>query len=188
MKFIFVLLAATCFVVSVYGQDPAPTTNTWKGDVEQEIEVVDGEVTPQLKIFLTYGGKTKAGLYCWFQASKPYSQIYCGPTYQPKEWLQVGAAVGLETAKRPVKAAVFIWTGKGKFSNLLILEKGSYELWYRNQFGYQVSKNLNLSLASQRFQGTGPRVEYSVPKTNFKVGGEYNISSRTAKFGVTFSF
>ena len=53
-----------------YAQDTP--NNRLHGDVEFETEVHSGEVTPQVKTFLTYGGKGKLGAYCWIQNSKAY--------------------------------------------------------------------------------------------------------------------
>lgn len=185
MKIILAVIFATISSVAAFSQEPA--RNVLHGTVEQENAISGGKVAPQVKVFLTYAGKTKSGWYCWFQASKPYSQFYCGPSYQPTGWIQVGAAIGLETGKKPLKGAMFVWTGKGKFSNLLVLEKGSAALWYRNQASFKASKSLTVSIASQRYQGAGPRVDIVIPKTNFSVGGEY-LSTRTAKFGFKYSF
>ncbi len=185
MKIIIVIVFAIIFVAPIYGQDSV-SKNAFHGTIEQENTVTGGKVTPQVKANITYGGKGKTGVYCWIQASKPYSQVYCGPTFQPKNWIQVGIAAGLETGKKPVKGAGFIWTGKGRFSNLLVLEKGS-TFWYRNEASFKASKVLTVSIVSQRYQGTGPRMELAIPKTRLSVGGEY-LSTQTAKFGVKYSF
>lgn len=162
--------------------------NSLHGYVEVETEVANAKATPQIKTYLTFAGKSKTGLYCWAQTSRTYSQVYCGPTYSPKSWLQVGGAVGVETAKNPFRSAAFVWIGKGKFSNLLVVEKGGSGSWYRNLASFQVQKNFTLSVSTQRFSGTGPRADFSIPKTNFSVGGEYHFSTQTARFGVRYSF
>lgn len=186
MKIILAVIFAIACSISVYGQDTT-STNSLGGTVMVENTITDGKISPQIKANVTYGGKGKIGGYCWIQSSRSYSQVYCGPTIQPKGWIQVGVAMGFETGKKPFKGAGFIWVGKGKFSNLLVLEKGSGELWYRNQAGYKLNKILTLSVASQRYQGTGPRMDFAIPKTRLTVGGEY-LSTRTAKFGVAYSF
>lgn len=185
MKIIIAMVFAIICSAQVYGQDSA-SKNAFHGTIEQENTINGGKVIPQIKANVTYGGKGKIGGYCWIQTRRPYSQVYCGPTFQPKNWIQVGVAVGLETGKKPVKGAGFIWTGKGRFSNLLVLEKGS-TLWYRNQISFKANKVLTLSVVSQRYQGIGPRVELAIPKTRLSVGGEY-LSTQTAKFGVKYSF
>lgn len=186
MKTIILIVFATLCSGIVYGQDSAQA-NSLHGTLEQENTVSGGKVTPQLKVYATYGGKTKTGAYCWIQISKPYSQFYCGPTFQLKNWIQVGVALGLETGKKPVKGAGFVWAGKGRFSNLLVLEKGS-TFWYRNQGSFKANKVLTVSVASQRYEGTGPRIDLAIPKTRLTVGGEYLFSTQTAKFGLKYDF
>jgi hypothetical protein len=186
MKIILIVIFATLSLVSTYGQ--STSKNVLKGTIEEENTVRDGEITPQVKVSLSYGGKTKTGGYCWFQISKSYSQTYCGGTYQPKNWIQVGLAGGVETGAKTLKGAGFVWVGKGRFSNLLVIEKGGTGTWYRNQTDVKVGKSLAVSLASQKGQGTGVRAEFAIPKTRVAAGGEYLFSTRTAKFGLTYSF
>lgn len=185
MKIILaVIFAAACAGIA-FGQSQK---NVLHGTIEEENTTESGELEPRVKVFVSYGGKTNTGWYCWGQLSLAYSQAYCGVTHQPKNWLQFGVAVGVETAKKPLKGAGFVRVEKGKFSNLLVLEKGAGPLWYRNQADFKSGKHLTLSLASERYVGTGFRAEYAIPGSRFSVGGEYLFSSRTARFGAKYSF
>ncbi|QQS23285.1 hypothetical protein IPM19_01830 [bacterium] len=179
----FVVVALFVCVASVRSQE-APK-NSFHGYVEPE---VDSTGTARVKAFVTYGGKTKLGAYCWGQTSEGYSQVYCGPTYSFSKGVQVGVAVGAETVKNSLRKAGFIWTGKGRFANLLVVESGGSGHWYRNQASYQASKAVSLSITSQRFSGTGPRVDVTLPKTSLSVGGEYHFATQTSRFGVRYSF
>lgn len=171
-----------------YAQDTP--NNRLHGDVEFETEVHSGEVTPQVKTFLTYGGKGKLGAYCWIQNSKAYNQAYCGPTYAPKSWLQVGVAVGVQTGPKRFQAAAFVWVGKpvkGKMvQNLFIFEKGGH--WYRNVTSVEINKRFTASLVTQRYSGTGPRLDIKLAK-GFSAGIEINFDkSTTSKVGLKYSF
>ncbi len=192
-KVMMILSLMVLFVIMVSAQDNSSASskkkNNFQGStIEFELENASGELSPQVKIYLTYKGKNKLGFYCWGQASRSYSQVYCGPTYSPKGWFQVGFGAGLETAKKPVRSGGFVWTGKGRFSNLLVIEKGGSGLWYRNVSSAQVGKNVTLSFVTQRFSGTGGRIDLVVPTTKLSLSAEYQIPTSTSRFGVRYNF
>ncbi len=164
--------------------------NQLHGDVEFETEIRNGQATPQVKTYITYGGKGKLGAYCWIQNSKAYNQAYCGPTVQLKSWLQVGAAIGVQTGAKRLQAATFVWVGKpiqGKFvSNLFILEKGG--LWYRNVTSVQINKRFTASLVKQRYSGIGPRLDIKLAH-GLSAGVEVNFDKNvTSKVALKYSF
>lgn len=188
MKNTICVVVVVLFVVMSTFAQTAPK-NAWHGSVTSEVETTgNNDATAQVKAFITYGGKTKVGSFCWIQVGTEYYQVYCGATYSPKKWAQLGAAVGFEKDKNPLRAGTFLWLGKGKLSNLLVVEAGGSGVWYRNVSSYQAHKNLTLSVSSQRYSGTGGRVDFRIPKTPFKIGGEYHLATRTARFGVEYSF
>lgn len=182
MKNVKLLVALVLsFTVMTFGQTETPK-NQLHGYVEFESEVsASGNVNPMVKTYLTYGGKSKAGLYCWIQNSKSFNQVYCGPTYSPKSWLQVGGAVGVQTGSSRLQLGAFVWAGrsvKGRFvQNLFLIEKGGK--WYRNQTSVDVTKRITLALATQKFRGTGPRLEVKLNK-NFTAGAEVNFGKSTS--------
>lgn len=181
---IIALIVALLFVVATAGQETPK--NSFAGSyVESE---VDNTGVAQVKAFITYGGKKKLGAYCWAQTSEGYSQVYCGPTYSINKSVQVGVAVGAETASPAIRVAGFIYVGKGKFSNLLVVEKGGSGTWGRNQASYQAHKNLSLSITTQRFSGTGPRIDVAIPKTNLSIGAEHHFATQTSRFSVRYNF
>jgi hypothetical protein len=175
------------FVVTVtFGQNPAK--NVLHVSVTSEVATTNGDATPQVKTLISYGGKTKVGSFCWIQVGIKYYQTYCGATYTPAKWAQLGAAVGFEKDKNPFRVGTFLWLGKGRFSNLLVVEAGGSGEWHRNVASYQAHKNVSLSVTLQRFAGVGARVDITIPKTHFKIGGEHHLATRISRFSVEYSF
>lgn len=182
-SFMFSVLVFAGFITS-YAQETQK--NELHADVEYETAVSkDGRAESQVKTNLTYGGKRKAGLYCWIQFAKGWQQVYCGPTYKVRPWMQAGFAVGMKTGSDRFQYGGFIWAGrslKGKFvSNLFLYEKGN---WYRNVSSVKLNDRVTLSLATQRYSGTGPRIDYRL-SDNVSVGVESNFSKSS---NVKFSF
>jgi hypothetical protein len=189
MKNLLTVVMVLVFGVMAFGQAP-DTKNQLHGNVELEIEVRDGIATPQVKSYFTFGGKTKVGLYCWVQNSENFNQVYCGPTYKVAPWLVVSFAAGVKTDAQHFQASFSVWTGKlieGKMvQNLFIFEKGSH--WYRNVSSVDINKRFTASLVTQRYSGTGPRLDIKLAN-GFSVGVEANFNKNsTAKVGLKYSF
>lgn len=170
------------------GQDP-PAKNELHGFVEQECQVLpSGKVECQIKSNWTYDGKTPFGFYVFSQDKKGFHQVYGGPTWSPKRGLQFGVAAGVKTGSQHLQLAGFAYAGhnlRGKyFSNLLLVERG----WYRNETSVKLNDRLSLSLASQRFRGTGPRADYRLTK-HISAGAEFNFGKSTNfMFGLKYKF
>jgi hypothetical protein len=186
------MIVAVVLLVGIalaFGQDSA-AKNQLHGFVEQETVVSNGKATPQVKTNITYGGKGKVGAYCFAQTSRHFSQVYCGVTDSPKKWLEVGVAIGAHTGLNPFQAAGFIWTGapvgKKFVQNLLLVEKAGK--WYRDVFGVKLNDRFTVSLASQRYRGTGPRGDIKITN-RLSLGAEVNFSkSSSFIFGTRYSF
>lgn len=155
--------------------------------VEQDNTISNRIVSPQVKSYVSYDFTKKVGGYCWLQTSKGFSQVYCGPTFSPKAFVQVGVAIGAQTGRKNMRIGSFVWVGKGKFSNTFLLET-SGGTWFRNLASYQASKTFTVSLVIQRYNGIGTRLDVRIPKTKLSVGGEVYPPSRVARFGVRYSF
>ncbi len=173
-----------------FGQEGTTPRNQLHGEVEFEIEVRNGNVRPQVKTYLTYGGKNRFGVYCWIQNSKSYNQAYCGPKVAMKPWLEVGVAVGVQTGPKRFQAGAFVWAGKpikGKMvSNLFVIEKGG--TWYRNVTSVQINKLVKVSLVKQRYQGIGGRLDFTLGRGfSTSVESLYDKTSVT-KVGMKYSF
>ncbi len=177
------------FSVMSVAQD-TPKSNTLHFDAEVETELNQGKLAPQFKGYLTYGGKTKLGAYCWVQVTRSWRQAYCGPTFQLKSWIQVGAAVGVQSGSQRFQAGAFVWLGhsiKGKFvQNLLVVEKAG--AWHRNVTTVSVNNKVDLSFVEQRYRGVGPRLDYKLTN-KLSVGAELKSAKKpTLAFGFKYKF
>lgn len=170
MKSFVTLIFIALFSVVASAQEDAPVS----GYAEtQTIASRDGFPSHQVNLYLTKPVTKKVSLYLWGQTSRSYSQVYAGAAYSIKSWIQVGAALGVEQAKKPLRGAGFVWIGKGRFSNLTIAETGGSGQWFVNTTNFQASKKFKATLKVQRFLGAGPEVEVK-PFKNFAVyGGVY---------------
>lgn len=137
--------------------------------VEERTYVSGGVATPRIDGLLTKTIKGELGGFCWFQTQATYSQAYCGPTYSPKPWIQLALGLGIETDKHPVRVGSYVWLGKAKLSGLAAFEDGGSGFWYKVETNYQIRKALGIGILSERYRGTGPKIEFSVPHTTLKL-------------------
>ncbi len=140
----------------------AAIAQTW---VEQRTFVSSGSVTPRIDGLITGRLSGKLGAFVWFQTQEGYSESYGGLTYDPKPWLQLAGGVGIEEAKNPARAGGFVWMGNAKTSVLFIPEYGGSGFWLKTELNRKVSKSLRVGILTERYKGTGPRVEYKIPYT-----------------------
>lgn len=157
--------------------------------------VVEGQtlnVQPQINLWLQDTKPDhKTGWYLWAQTSQSYSQAYGGLTYKLTKDLQIGGGAGVEQAAAPWRVAGFAYYTKGKYLVLAIGEKGGGGTWYLTQVGYKANSRVQFSLHSQRFAGTGPRIDVGLGK-GFTLWGGYLLQPgrNTVTFALkkTFSF
>ena len=137
--------------------------------VEERTYVSGAAITPRIDGLLTKTIKGDVGGFCWFQIQAAYSQAYCGPTYSPKPWIQLALGSGIETDKHPARVGSYVWLGNAKLSGLATFEDGGSGFWYKVEANYQIRKALGLGMLSERYHGTGPKIEFSVPHTALKL-------------------
>ena len=142
------------------------SAQTW---VEQRTFVSEGQATPRIDGLLTQGIKGKLGAFTWFQVQSGYSQAYGGLTYSPKPWLELAVGPGLEQAKNPARVGGFVWIGNRQASVLFIPEYGGSGFWCKVEANYQLTKKVGVGLLSERFKGTGPRLESAIRHLPIKV-------------------
>lgn len=168
MKTLLVLATFNFLLAVVPVNTTAQKTPKVSGFLESQTNFENGrgETSTGINGLMNITLTKRTGLYVFGQASRKYSQIYGGPTYSPKPWVQVGAGLGVEQTKRPFRAAGFVWVGQGKVSNLLIGEIGAAKGsgWYKDEFNIQATDRLGIGLISQRFLGTGPRFQLKLSK------------------------
>jgi len=178
-------------VVSVSAQE----TSKISGFLESQTNFENGrgETSTGVNALVNVALTKKTGLYVFAQTSKGYSQVYAGPTYSPKPWIQFGTGVGVEQAKHPFRAGGFVWVGKGKVSNLLIVEKGATKGsgWYKDILNVQVADRVGVGVISQRFLGTGLYGQVKLSK-HFLLWGAptYDFASHKMKgtIGLRYNF
>jgi hypothetical protein len=146
----------------------AAMAQTW---VEQRTFVSSGSATPRIDGLLTSSLSEKFGGFIWFQTQKDYSESYGGLTYSPKPWLQLASGVGIEEAKNPARAGGFVWMGDSKTSALFIPEFGGSGFWWKAEVNRKVNKSVGVGLVTERYKGTGLRVEYKIPRTPLLLWG-----------------
>lgn len=177
------------FSVAVYGQG-----NKISGFVEFQTNTNASGTTPQINLSVERPVTKKVKLWGYATstvASKGrYSEAYGGLAYSPKPWIELAAGVGAENP-RNLRLGGYVWTGKGRVSNLLILEGKGSGFWYKDIANYSVGKGVKVGIKAQRFKGAGPDVEYEIPHTPLRAWGAVLFSGDhgpVAQFGLRYSF
>lgn len=137
--------------------------------VEERTYVHEGTATPRIDGLMTRPIKGELGGFVWFQVQQGYSQAYGGATYSPKPWVQLALGGGLEQDKHPARLGSYVWLGKAKLSALGVFEDGGSGFWYKVETNNQASKSLGIGSLSERFKGSGPKIELSLPRTALKL-------------------
>ncbi len=132
--------------------------------VESQNLIVSESVTPIITTFMTHGFvNSRLGIFVWSFTNKYWAEAYAGPTYSPTSFIQAGIGSGLEQADGLWRVGGFIWIGNKKFQALTLLEKGTSGRWHRIIANYNLSKWLGIGGITERFLGTGPRIQFAVP-------------------------
>ncbi len=132
--------------------------------VEERTYISDGHATPRIDGLMTRPIKGRLGSFVWFQTQKGYSQTYAGATYSPKPWVQFALGGGLEEAKNPARVGGYVWLGNAKTSILFVPEYGGSGFWWKLEVNRKVNKSIGVGLITDPLTGSGPRVEYQIPK------------------------
>jgi hypothetical protein len=180
-KLWFVVLSFAFFTTNVFAQKV-------EGYVESENVITSAAATPQLNT-LAYGPVAgKIGWQFWGITSRAWSEGYVGPTYTPKPWVTIAAAVGAETG-----GARFGWGASGKKGKLFycsLHEWGNGSgYWYKNFTTYDLNSRVSAGIWNERGKGTGPTVNVRVikefrPYVTFMASRNENM----VLVGATYSF
>lgn len=170
-------------------QTKSPAVSGW---VDVEGQSKGSDQSAQVLTLINFTGNGKVGGYIWAQSGPGYSQVYAGPTYAPKSWVQVGGAFGIEKSGDKVSPRVggFVWVGKGRLSSLVLLEGAGSGFWYKSQTTIKLPKGVTASVINQRFAGTGPELEIPIPKTKLSVRASVlgQDGGPTYKIALRFNF
>ena len=182
----FVLIVASS---EAYAQDStcSPKVSGW---VDLSVENSDGETTVGgakllMSIDANLAGNDEVDLFMWAQTGPGYHQLYGGPTWTPSKYLSLGAGPGVERSGDKVSLRVggYVYVGKDRFGNVFLFEFKGSGPWYKNQTSFNAGKGVTLSVVNQRFAGTGPEVEYRIPKTKVAI----RANALTQRGGTTTS-
>ena len=138
------------------------------GYVESYHDFNGGSYSPAVNVWIQGPVKDKVGYFVWSLNSKEYAEAYAGLNYKLTNWMEVGAGVGLETAKSPARVGLYTFISKGRFSSFAGYENGGSGYWDRVTTNYTLYKNDFLSIGAggmhQSFKGYGPRVQIGLGK------------------------
>lgn len=115
-------------------------------------------VDPTIDVQLELPGRT-VNAFGWFLVSEKWGEALLGVSKAVKPWLWLGVAAGLETHQDPFRVNPNVWIGKRRLSTFLALEYGGSGFWYKSVSLMRLTPRISLGVHSQRFYGTGPRVE-----------------------------
>jgi len=121
-----------------------------------------------------------------------YQQLYTGPRFAPKEWLEVGVGLGAETVGDDwdTRFASYIWVGAWPWSTVAVYEDGDLTgPWHKVQVTHNVTTNLSLGVQNKKYLGTGPFVTYKVTEHLLLWGNALAEGGQTtSQFGLKFTF
>jgi len=170
--------------VAVSGQDKKIS-----GFVEMQTTQASSRTETKVKLFLERALTKKVGLFGYGEGSKDYSEAYGGLTYSPKSWIQLAGGAGAESP-RNFRLGGYVWTGRGRYSNLLFAEGLGSGWWYKDIAQVAVSKNAKVGMRLQRFKGIGPDAQYDIPHTPLRVwaGVMFGDHKPVTQFGLRWKF
>lgn len=102
---------------------------------------------------------------------KNWGEGLVGVSYSPIPYFSVGTMIGMEHGSDKPRYFASLWAGKGKTSLLAMAEKGAGagNYWYRVNLYHKVSDSFTVGLTSFRFNGTGPNIRYTIPKSPYTI-------------------
>lgn len=109
--------------------------------------------------------KQKLGLFEFSIASTSgFDQIYAGPAWYPRDWVQLTIGVGTEHHEHPWRVGGYL-AMFGRLGTVLIgLEDGGSGSWYLVKYTHKVSDKVSVGVYSRRFNPTGGVVEVQASK------------------------
>ncbi len=140
-------------------------------NLESQNLFANKQITPTITGYITHGfTKKQVGVFAWFLVNKHWAEGYTGLNYKPFAYCQISLGAGLEQAERSLRLGSSVWLGNEKIYALIITEKGGSGFWHRAIMNYHL-KGVVIGLMSQTKLGLGPRLEFKIPQTPFKVWG-----------------
>lgn len=154
-------------VVLILGGTAAHAQTTFW--VEGRTFLSQGQAINRASALISAPIKERFGIFAWIQTDKNYGQAYGGLTFSPKSWIQFAGGPGIEQDDNPWRVGGYIWLGKDRTSLLFIPEYGGSGFWMKTELNQSLNSLIGIGLISERFKGTGPRVEFNVPALKMKL-------------------
>jgi hypothetical protein len=153
-------------LVSVFVSGEA-AGQTW---IEVRTHTTQEATTPRVDGWISGQVGKGFGSFAWFQADKTYAEAYGGLTRNLTKWLQAGAGFGIEQQEdkgNPIRFGSFLYFGNGQnpHSAILIYEGLGTGHWYKAEYNYSLTTTVGLGLITERFKGSGPRVQVKIPRS-----------------------
>lgn len=172
-------------LVVLFAKNATAQTMGW---VEERMFIKDGQVIQRIDGLVNGSVKNNLGTFVWFQVDKSYAQGYAGLTFSPKPWIQFAGGAGIEQDKSPFRVGGYIWLSKDKISLLFIPEYGGSGFWAKMEFNQGIGKHVGFGLISERYKGTGPRVEISISKFKLWAAPLWEKRRAAGLVGIRYKF
>jgi hypothetical protein len=165
----FVFLSLLTTTSSVYAQSFVGLETKFVDGVA--VPLVDGQIE---KTWPTSVEGGSLGLFTWFLSNdighrdSRWSEIYLGPAWYPRKWLEIVVGAGVETDLHPWRiGGEVIAAGQHGFM-IFAWEQGGSGPWYLLKYLHPVAGKFSAGVFSRRFAGTGPLL-------SVKLNGRYSI-------------
>lgn len=182
---LFVLACAS----TAKAQAAATPVSTTTGYIEEQTSITKSTVSWQIDGYASHKkAGSQVGSSVWFLATENYWEVYAGPTWSPREWIELGASAGLEKDAQPWRVEQSLWLGHGRNSALVIVEEGGSGLWFKVTIDRAIIKKLTIGYEDQRFAGRGPRLVFDAKRVKFLGSFLVGAGKPTAQVSVQFTF
>lgn len=146
----------------------SPAMAQTHGNIQLLSVNTEAGTTPRMGTFLTGTVYSDLGFFLWGQSDRNWAQMYCGPTYTPKAWIQAGIGVGFESYSKQARVGSFLWLGRGRYSVTLVDEEGESGRFTKVDAGATVGP-VRVSYFRDNILGVGPKLAVKVPHTTLSL-------------------
>ncbi len=129
----------------------------------------DGTTKLNNVIFVTSPATGSFGVFAYTISAYKWAEAIGGLTYSPTEWSQILVGGGAEQDVNPFRGYTGLWLGNAQLSFLAEAELGGSGFWYQSIGTWKANDWLSVGYTARRFEGVGPRLEVSIPKSPFTV-------------------
>lgn len=143
------------------------------------ITKLDGPDKPIAAVYLADQVTDSAfGVSSFFVVAGGYAEAYVGPTWSPTKWFGLELSLGVEQTDQGLglRTALGAWFSQKPWSSLGTVEWSPMtgDVWYDVSGLYAVSERIGVGVRVRRFVGTGPLVDFSLPKLPLEIWASWN--------------